>query len=68
MSEQIERGKDRQVALPMIRDYGIGAQILADLGARDLIRLSNNPRPIVGLEGYGLRVLETRPIPRECKL
>ncbi len=68
MSEQIERGKDRQVALPMIRDYGIGAQILADLGARDLIRLSNNPRPIVGLEGYGLKVLETRPIPREGKL
>jgi 3,4-dihydroxy 2-butanone 4-phosphate synthase/GTP cyclohydrolase II len=64
MSEQIERGRDRRVAPPMIRDYGIGAQILADLGVRDLIRLSNNPRPIVGLEGYGLRVLETRPIPK----
>ncbi len=62
MSEQIAHSKDRQVAPAMIRDYGIGAQILADLGVHDLIRLSNNPRPIIGLEGYGLRVLETRPL------
>jgi 3,4-dihydroxy 2-butanone 4-phosphate synthase/GTP cyclohydrolase II len=60
MSEQVKRNTDRRVAPPEIRDYGIGAQILADLGVRDMIRLSNNPRPIVGLEGYGLRVVETR--------
>mgnify|MGYP002717959799 CR=1 FL=1 len=44
------------------RDYGIGAQILTDLGVRDMVRLSDNPRPLVGLEGYGLRVAETRPL------
>ncbi|CAA9211559.1 MAG: 3,4-dihydroxy-2-butanone 4-phosphate synthase / GTP cyclohydrolase II [uncultured Craurococcus sp.] len=62
MSEQVRNNRDRQVAPPEIRDYGIGAQILADLGVRDMVRLSNNPRPIVGLEGYGLRVVETRPL------
>jgi len=60
MSEQVRLSSDRKVLQPEIRDYGIGAQILADLGVRDMIRLSNNPRPIVGLEGYGLRVTETR--------
>ncbi|MBS7810839.1 3,4-dihydroxy-2-butanone-4-phosphate synthase [Roseococcus pinisoli] len=52
---------------PQLRDYGIGAHILADLGLRDIIRLSNNPRPVVGLEGWGLRVLETRPVIGETK-
>ncbi|HYZ32285.1 MAG TPA: 3,4-dihydroxy-2-butanone-4-phosphate synthase [Crenalkalicoccus sp.] len=65
MSEQVRRGRDRRVPPPEIRDYGIGAQILVDLGVRDMVRLSNNPRPIVGLEGYGLQVVETRPIPLE---
>ncbi|MFC2059040.1 bifunctional 3,4-dihydroxy-2-butanone-4-phosphate synthase/GTP cyclohydrolase II [Chloroflexota bacterium] len=45
-----------------IRDYGIGAQILADLGVRNLRLLTNNPRKVVGLEGYGLQVVETVPI------
>ncbi|PIQ84127.1 MAG: bifunctional 3,4-dihydroxy-2-butanone-4-phosphate synthase/GTP cyclohydrolase II, partial [Candidatus Omnitrophica bacterium CG11_big_fil_rev_8_21_14_0_20_63_9] len=45
-----------------LRDYGIGAQILVDLGLRDLRLLTNNPRKIVGLEGYGLRVVERVPI------
>src|SRR5919202_1401363 len=67
MSEQVRHNRDRRVAPPEIRDYGIGAQILADLGVRDMVRLSNNPRPIVGLEGYGLRVLETRPLIRRNK-
>ena len=47
---------------PDLRDYGIGAQILADLGLKDLRLLTNNPRKIVGLEGYGLRVVERVPI------
>ena len=65
VSEQVKLGgRDRRVAPPEIRDYGIGAQILADLGVRDMVRLSDNPRPIVGLEGYGLRVVETRPLRR----
>ena len=62
VSDQVRRGRDRRVAPPEIRDYGIGAQILSDLGVRDMVRLSDNPRPLVGLEGYGLRVAETRPL------
>ncbi len=48
-----------------LRDYGIGAQILHDLGVRRMILLSNNHRPIVGLEGYGLEVVERRGIPAQ---
>jgi len=61
LSDQIRRGRGRTVA-PELRDYGIGAQILSDLGLSRIIRLSNHPRPIVGLEGYGLEDVETRPI------
>ena len=46
-----------------LRDYGIGAQILLDLGVHDMVLLSNTQRTIVGLEGYGLRVVGQRPIP-----
>ena len=45
-----------------LRDYGIGAQILLDLGVRDMVLLSNTHRQIIGLEGYGLNVVEQRPI------
>ncbi len=48
-----------------IRDYGIGAQILADLGVKYIRMLTNNPKKVVGLEGYGLEVVETIPI--QCK-
>ncbi|MBR0641872.1 3,4-dihydroxy-2-butanone-4-phosphate synthase [Plastoroseomonas hellenica] len=65
LSEQVRAGRERKPLTPRIRDYGIGAQILADLGLRDIIRLSNYPRPVVGLEGYGLTVVESRPIPLE---
>ncbi|MCX6551322.1 MAG: GTP cyclohydrolase II, partial [Acidobacteria bacterium] len=44
---------------PDQRDYGIGAQILGDLGVRSMRLLTNNPRKFVGLEGYGLSVSET---------
>jgi 3,4-dihydroxy 2-butanone 4-phosphate synthase / GTP cyclohydrolase II len=47
---------------PDLRDYGIGAQILVDLGIRKLRLMTNNPRKIVGLEGYGLEVAERVPI------
>ena len=47
-----------------LRDYGVGAQILLDLGVSDMILLSNTQkRTIVALEGYGLKVVEQRPIP-----
>ena len=45
-----------------MRDYGIGAQILADLGIRQIKLLTNNPRKIVGLEGYGIKIVERIPI------
>ncbi len=48
-----------------LRDYGVGAQILLDLGVREMILLSNTRRQIVGLEGYGLTVTGQRPIPAE---
>ena len=47
---------------PGLRDYGIGAQILLDLGIKNMILLSNTKRHIVGLEGYGLNVVEQREI------
>jgi 3,4-dihydroxy 2-butanone 4-phosphate synthase/GTP cyclohydrolase II len=64
LSIRLKRGNAAAIA-PEIRDYGIGAQILDDLGVKRIIRLSNNPRPLIGLEGYGLQVLETRPIAAE---
>ena len=51
-----------------LRDYGIGAQILIDLGVRDMILLSNTERTIVGLDGYGLRVVGRQPHRRAERL
>ena len=48
-----------------LMDYGVGAQILVDLGIKNMILLSNTPRTIIGLDGYGLKVTEQRPIPLE---
>lgn len=47
---------------PDLRDYGIGAQILADLGIKKIRLLTNNPKKIVGLEGYNLEIVERIPI------
>lgn len=47
---------------PDLREYGIGAQILADLGLHKIRLLTNNPKKVVGLEGYGLKVVETVPL------
>lgn len=45
-----------------LRDYGVGAQILHDLGVRKMRLLTNNPKKMVGLDGYGLEIVEQLPI------
>jgi 3,4-dihydroxy 2-butanone 4-phosphate synthase/GTP cyclohydrolase II len=47
---------------PDLRDYGIGAQILVNLGVRKMRLMTNNPKKLIGLEGYGLRIVERVPI------
>ena len=47
---------------PQLRDYGIGAQILLDLGVKDMVLLSDTERTLIGFEGYGLKILDRRPI------
>ena len=64
LSERIKaRDGAAEASFAQLRDYGVGAQILLDLGVTEMIVLSNTRRTIVGLDGYGLRVVEQRPIP-----
>ena len=54
---------NEKLGFPMdLREYGIGAQILADLGIKKIKLLTNNPKKIVGLEGYGLEIVQQVPI------
>jgi len=67
LSERIaaELGEKAAATAPQLRDYGVGAQILLDLGVRNLILLSNAPKRVIGIEGYGLNIIETRPVVRD---
>jgi 3,4-dihydroxy 2-butanone 4-phosphate synthase / GTP cyclohydrolase II len=61
LKRQVEAGEVSQRG-EYFRDFGIGAQILSDLGLRDIRLLTNHPKKIVGLEGFGLNVVEQLPI------
>ena len=62
LSERVKQLAAAERPRSTLRDYGIGAQILLDLGVRDMILLSNHPRTIVGIEGYGLNIVDQRPL------
>jgi 3,4-dihydroxy 2-butanone 4-phosphate synthase/GTP cyclohydrolase II len=62
LSERVRRLGEAKRSGGQLRDYGIGAQILLDLGVRDMVLLSNTQRTIIGWEGYGLTIVEQRPI------
>jgi 3,4-dihydroxy 2-butanone 4-phosphate synthase/GTP cyclohydrolase II len=62
VSDQLRARLGRETVTPALRDYGIGAQILLDLGVKQLTLLTNAPKNIVGLEGYGLEVTGHQPI------
>jgi len=56
---------DANIALgfaPDLRDYGVGAQILADLGLHNIRLLTNNPKKVIGLGSYGIKIVETVPL------
>jgi 3,4-dihydroxy 2-butanone 4-phosphate synthase/GTP cyclohydrolase II len=54
---------NKKLGYPMdLREYGLGAQILCDLGLKTIRLLTNNPKKVVGLEGYGLEIVEQVPI------
>jgi 3,4-dihydroxy 2-butanone 4-phosphate synthase/GTP cyclohydrolase II len=63
MSDRFAGGHDHAAAV--LRDVGVGSQILLDLGVRQMILLTSNPARLPALEGYGLKVVDRRPIPHE---
>jgi 3,4-dihydroxy 2-butanone 4-phosphate synthase/GTP cyclohydrolase II len=65
LSERVATLAGSKRPAPVLRDYGIGAQILVELGVRDLILLSNTAKTIIGLEGYGLNVVDQRKLAEE---
>ena len=63
LAERVRQLSQNEKPQKVLRDYGIGAQILLDLGVKDMVLLTNRRRTVVGLEGYGLNIIEQRPIP-----
>ena len=65
IKQQIRAGETPDIE--ELRDYGVGAQILAELGVHDMILLTNTHHSLVALEGYGLNIVNERPIPSTCE-
>ena len=63
LSDRVRAHMSGEGGRPKLRDYGVGAEILLDLGVKEMILLSNTQKTLVGLEGFGLKVVEQRPIP-----
>jgi len=63
LSDRVKRRNGEGPDGAELRDYGVGAQILLDLGVKEMILLTNAQRTIVGLDGYGLKVVERRAVP-----
>jgi 3,4-dihydroxy 2-butanone 4-phosphate synthase/GTP cyclohydrolase II len=64
LSEQRRRsGEPIEPAGNELRDYGVGAQILIDLGVKEMVLLSNSRKSVVGLEGFGLKIVDRKPVP-----
>lgn len=62
ISHQLGRQDQEPDRDAVLRRYGIGAQILLDLGVRNMVLLTNSPKPVIGLEGYGLTIVSHRAI------
>jgi 3,4-dihydroxy 2-butanone 4-phosphate synthase/GTP cyclohydrolase II len=64
LTEQRRRaGEDIEMSSGELRDYGVGAQILIDLGVKEMVLLSNSKKSVVGLEGFGLKIISQKPVP-----
>ena len=61
LSDRMQKMGDGAPPVRSLRDYGIGAQILVDLGVKDMVLISNTHRTVVGLEAYGLNIVGQRP-------
>ncbi|MET4806237.1 MULTISPECIES: 3,4-dihydroxy-2-butanone-4-phosphate synthase [Limibacillus] len=63
LSDRLRKRMGHEVSKSVeLRDYGVGAQILLDLGVKDMVLLSNSRKTVIGLEGYGLSIVDQRPI------
>ena len=69
LAEQRRRaGEAIEPAGQELRDYGVGAQILIDLGVKEMVLLSNSQKSVVGLEGFGLKIVAQDPVPGRAKV
>jgi len=62
LSDRVRLRENKAVEGGELRDYGVGAQILTDLGVTDMVLLSNTERTVIGLDGYGLRIVDRKPL------